>query len=738
MGRKRISVGTSISRVIPDDRLPNSVKTGLTEALFRNVDPVDYVLEELVGSLGVKAEQMYTYGRDRYTHGLPSGQFTVAAEDIQEVMGTVLLSIENTAVEIDYLRYGAPNNLHIGWVKLIALHGYNPATNQLGGLAATKGTPVYLDDMVVVVPLAELDTIEAQSIQQWGIAARAGYTPERVGISDATRALIQPTPIQGDEVGTTEYLRVEYIWQGVAGLERDSLTIPITGYDDQSDYFHVRYQVGGVVKYWMYREDAGTYPTLDTLFDHDPVSNGSFFPFAYFRYDGVSEISNTSTAAYRTSKRLVKYLGMDYDSVAAGIDSNPGINDVRQAILMFVVPATTTNALEQRYLWQFFNNMYLASSPEHRYRSEKEAALAAANNEQTGLASPGIVIQDTRFKMSLDNLGVYKRRKAGNIGPKGSYSSATGTQTFTFQVYGTTDNNEVSELIVPVVSHYYRQQISAGFYDEIQVVSLRTVFYIYGDNIAIGDGEDPILIVPLDLSITSDFSIAQREQLYARAMHFVFNSVVITNVKWYQTGFFADLLLIVAVVITIISFGNGYPLIAAALAASEYAVAAYLVLKIIVVALVEMELFKLFVKAVGLEAAFVVAVIAALAGIASSNGFGLGGIAGMPTAEQLLAFSTGLSKAINASIQVNMADLLGEATQFEAWVKEQTKVLDTAKELLETTSILSPFVIMGENPQDFYNRTIRSGNIGVVGLSGISLYVEQALKLPELQDTLGD
>jgi hypothetical protein len=746
VSRKKTYVGTSVMRVIEDDRLPNSVKTGTLTAILRDGDMTEYVLEEMVRNIGTRAERMYAYAENHYTHGLPSGQFTIGAETLDTDIAAVLATVEGAPVTLDYVRYGAPNNLHIGWMALLASHAYDPVTNVLGNLTITKGATVYLKDMVVVVPESELASIEPRSLEQWGLAAKSGPAPNRPWTTGATRAMILPTPVQVDNEATSEFLRVEYIWEsgsGEGGAEytTESLEIPITGFDDEADYFHVKYEIGGVTKYWMYKDGLGTYPELDAVFDSPSEPNGTFFPFAYFRFNGVSELDDTSSESYKTNKKLVKYLGLDYDSVAENINENPDIDDVEQAMLMMAVPATTTDPLEQRYLWEFFNNVYLASSPDNRYRSEEEAASYAANvtmsPEQFGVRAPGIVIQDARFKLSLDNLGIYKRRKAGNLGPVGTFESSFSSKNTTYMFTNVNASTGVVEsypMNVPISSHFYRRQISDGYYEEIQVVELRTVFHIFGKYSAIGDDDDSILLIPLDRSITSDFSIPDRERLYARSLHFVFNSVVVIKVKWYETGIFKAFLIIVAIVVLI--YTTDPTALAAAIKIGAYQVASMIILKGILTYLVTSVAFQLFVKAVGIEAAFWIAVIAAVAGVAMK--FGSEALAGAPWAKDLLQIATGLT----SGIQSNMADLMNglaaEYKEFDALREEQIKLLETAQDLLDNKSMLSPFVIFGEKPEDFYNRTVHSGNIGVVGISAISTYVDQALKLPELNDSFGD
>lgn len=746
MGSKT-SVGTTIMRVVADKDLPGSIRTGVTKALLKESDLVDYMLEELVTGIGMKAQRMYDYAKSgAYVHGLPSGQFTTGADGLDQVIAA-LESIEGRSVVIDYSRYGAPNNLHIGWLALMSSHGYNPATNQLAGLTTAKGTPVYLEDMVVVIPASMVGKIEPTALALWGLAPQAGYTPERLTTNAAARALIKPTPVRMEEPGTVEYLLVEYGWMVGMVYTKASFTIPIAGYDDNADYFHVRYKVGSEVKYWIYRDGEGTFPALDAVYDREPEPNGSYFPFAYFRYQKRSENSDKNTPAYKTSKKLVGYLGMNYDQVADGINANPTIGDVEQAMLMMAVPANTTHPLERRYLWTFFNNLFLASAPGTAFSSQTAAEINSTLTNVGGLTwdlatpTPGKVIQDTRFKMSIENDGIYKRRVAGSIGPVGTYDSG-------FTVVSRLVNVQVAVLVNqdfvlesrtiddPIKYHYYRRQVSTGFYDEIQVVRMRTRFYIIDGYTTVGDELGSILIIPLDHSITKHFSVPDRETIYARSLHYVFNSVVITHIKWYQTGIFQVIMIIVAIVVAYFTAGASLEALYLALVFESYTAAAILILTLVVEYLAVQYAFKLFVKAVGVEAAFIFAIVATV--VSAGMSINAGSINGAPWASELLQVSTGLTNAIPGQLKNDFQDLLAQGQEFSLFQEAQNKLIDDAKALLQNNTHLDPFVIFGESPQDFYNRTVHSGNIGVVGIGAISSYVDMALTLPKLKDTIGD
>ena len=115
MAKTRTTVGTQIMRAIEDERLPSAIRTGLSKALLGHGEIVDQVLEELVGSLAIRAERLYDYAKGKeYAHGLPSGQFTNPAADAKDAVVLALQEIEGAPVTIDYLHWGAPNNLHIG------------------------------------------------------------------------------------------------------------------------------------------------------------------------------------------------------------------------------------------------------------------------------------------------------------------------------------------------------------------------------------------------------------------------------------------------------------------------------------------------------------------------------------------------------------------------------------------------------------------------------------------------
>lgn len=748
------TVGTSASRVIEDKLLPNAIKTGTFNAILGEPSQDDtisgFIMEELIGSIGVKAERLYEWAGRSYAYGLPSGEFK-DTQDIRDAIQVHLTTTLGGTITIDYAQLGPANELHMAWEKLIAEHGYNPATNQLGNLTAVKGQPVYLDDMFVVVAGSNLNARAPGSLAHWGLPPSAGYTPDRP--LGATVGVYRPfTAPATDTSVSTDYVRVRYVWGQSVGptytgdgqIITEAVPAPKEVFDIsmaglvEGDYLHARYQRDGVPAYWSYRLGSGTYPALDALVESAHSEAGAFFPMCYVRFGFQSPLDDTTSDWYKQSVKFCRYLGMDFDAVADAINENPDIGQVKTAMLQLAVPAVSTDPLECRYLFQFFDNLYASAGTPIQWTPEKTLLDSALFYPPP--SANAIVIQDARFKMALSNDGLYKRLVAGSIGPVGTHTAELSTHpaTYTYRDVNPENSAEVLVGVVETHLHLYRHQVSANLYEEIQVVNLRMQHFIDGDYTSLLDGDDKqVLLIPIDRSIAGDYTMAEREQLYARSLHFLFHSAVVTKLKWYQQDWFITFLEIVAMAITVYTLGQDLGAGLAAVAALDAALVqlVIIIVKRIVLNFIISWAVKLFVKLVGIDVALIIAVI--LAAYGAAKGFDAGNFA-VPEAQQMLKAASTLVSAAASYARDLMGDLVQDANDWQAWVKEQTKLLEDAKDLLDGRShLLQPMVIWGEKPDDFYNRTVHAGNIGALGYSAISSYVDTALRLPTLDDSVG-
>jgi hypothetical protein len=575
------------------------------------------------------------------------------------------------------------------------------------------------------------DPLQAAALETWGTSPKAGHCPGRVDYTDDVKKVVGFTPPTLDSSAPELYVRFSYAWMVGTTINTASRPIYVSDYAPEADWFQVQYQLAGATKWWIYRDGSGTYPLLDAVFQPAETA-GTFFPFVYFRHAKTQQNVDKTTDAYKTSVKLVKYLGMDFDQVTDQIGANPDIADVEQAVLMMAVPANTDVEIERRYLYEFFDNMNTAGNPGSLQYPDQNDLLRLLN-DPTYEKLRTLFIKDDRFSMAIQNRGIVKRRVAGSIGEVGTHDSGYHLVSSSFTFVDATTGDKMSAP-VSTRQHYFRRQMTLNAYDEIVVEDLRSTFRVFEEFGTTFGADSEILVIPVDHAITKPWSMTDRELIYARGLHYVFNSRVVTHLAWYEGDLFKGVLIVIAIVLAFWTGGQSLTLVAALLAAGEIAIAAMVIVGLVLEYLAFSLAFKLFVKVVGVEAAFVIAIVAACFGVAGS--LDMLGPEGAPWAQDLLSLSSGITKAANTEIQTEFKDLLGEASDFQKYVKDQTKLLDDAKKLLEGNIHLDPFVIFGETPREYYDRTVHSGNIGVVGISAVSNYVDMALTLPKLQDSI--
>lgn len=744
--KKVTTVGTSVTRVIEDSALPNSISVGSIKAKkLDDTQTTEYIMEELVNSIALKCNRMYKYGKDFYEYGLPESHI-ISSHEGQELVESILEDKVGTTVKLEYYHFGSLNLMHYGWIKLLELYGYDTQTNELKGLSVSKGYPVYLKDMQVVVQEATLQELGNGSLDQWGVPPSSGFSPESALMTGDVKSQIEDNPFLVDPTAISDYIKVTYVWEtnttviveGVSiqrkVIKEESLNIQASEFQSEDDFYQVMYSYSGKVDYWLYKANSGNQPALDSIFNKDSTGLGTYFPFLYLRYEKKSMDTLKGTKPYNDTKKMMKYLNIDLADMVKNIHDNPDINDVEQSILMMAVPANTKDPLEQRYLFDYFTQLFLNDNGDgNAYEGITDVQTSLINNKP----DRAILIQDKRFKMSLGYKNIVKRRVVGKIGKLNAYGSGYSTQTQTKEGSNTqTGAKEVLESTTPC--HYYQFQVTEDMYEEVRVYGLKMVYYIFEQYTTTGDETDNILMIPLDHSITELYSIPKREVLFARSLHLIFNSRIITKLKWYQTPLFRAIMIVAAIVVTVISAGTTWSALAASVAAGTITLEAaiYTVLLTILAQAVVGIAITLFVKLVGPKFAIIAAIVLALAGYYQA--FEAGSIQGAPWAEDLLKLSTGLTKAAESQIKLDYEDLLKDADDFSGYVDEQMKKLDTATDLLENNNILSPLILIGETPDEYFQRTVHSGNIGAVGFDAITQYYDVALTLPTIKSTVGE
>lgn len=758
--KRIVTVGTSISRLVEDKDIEDPLVQAIQIALFQKGDVTDHILESTINNLAFKAEQSYRYGKNGYVFGLPSGEIYSNTLGMRE-MYQVLEQREGQPVTIDYLHYSSFNLIHAGWIYLIEHYGYNALTNELTALSAQKNKPVYLKDMVLEIPSIYKDTYNEDSLAIWGRPPNSGYLPTTEWqLSDDLAYLYRaPTPprflnIPEERIKVT-YLWVEekrnFRWDAESSYEKitheESIYIPIPTHNPDTNYFHVRYYVGTTPKYWTYEDNSGGYPILDSVYTEGKAMMGDFYPNLYFRLSKTNPKNSANQTWHHSSKKMAKKIGLDFDDLVDQIHQNPGIADVEQAILTLGVPPDSTDKDDLRYLFDFFEQLHLngGGNAPNDFVKDYLRKYYAGNDVNLNESLRSIVIQDGTFKMNLLYRHTTLVRKVGQLGPIGTVTGGSGEYEITRNAVTYTGDNETPTVETVRIPYFvYRKQVGLNWYDEVTVVGLSMRYYVFGEYFTTmadytddGVANQRVLLIPLDRSIIKRYPVGVKNRLVTRNYHFVFNSRVVTKVKWYQQGIWKSVIKIVGIVVTIVSLGSGSFLTAAAaaLASSAYTTLAMLILTEIVTYLVTTTLFRLFVKAVGVDVAFFAAIFAAAYGLFGQVSSGFKKLT--VTSKDMLSLANGLVSSAQSVMKDMYKSLQDDWTGFKKEMEEAWKTLEETRDTLFKDINLVPLVILGESPDDYFRRTVHSGNIGILLIEDAHNFVDRSLTLPLPYTTLG-
>lgn len=720
--KTKIDVANSVSRVVEDPSIPKTAQESLIRGVMQKGTIGEHMVEGMVNGPGFKFERMFRYAEKHYTHGLPSSR-TFDSTAGEPLVQAILARLAGVSVQVQYAHLAPLNNTHYGRQLLMEQYGHDPETNEITVLSAKRGVPVYLDTVQAVHTEETVAGADPTSLETWGLPQSYGYTPLRPAQgSFPIGHLRQVSPFVVDRSATEEAVLIRYTYEQDGEIQEDSFTLGLDNDTVNADFYqaYATYRKDGKRHhmYWSYRHGSGTYPELDGIFNVGDEVLGTYMPIIFFRRNGQDRTvpARRDSEEFKTSSKLMKMINMDYLDMGDGVNANPGVGDVEQAVIQFGIPINDEDPAGIEYLFEFFN---------FHHSSNPRAGLSDNNlfQRRSGPAS-ALVISDADFTITLSYQSILKHKRAGDLGRVGT-------------VEGGHRKSEGHS------AYYFRKQVSAVFYEEVEVIGPQLKYDIYkGHDVVASKHEDASkLLIPLDKAVLDLVPLLRREQMYLRGMHFVFNSVQETEVEWYQQKWFSTFLMVAAVALTIASFGQAWPTIVAAAAVGAVTLAITL-LTMVVSALVVDYAFKLVVREVGPEAGMVLAVIAMFAG--GYKAFQAGGIQGAPWAEGLLMAANGLASGVQAENARLMDNYKGEVGEFELYKEELEDELEDTKKLLDSSSLIDPFsfvgqepvVVLGESPTNFYNRTVHSGNIGVVAIEAIHSYVDLSLQLPDFSDTI--
>lgn len=518
----------------------------------------------------------------------------------------------------------------------------------------------------------------------------------------------------------------------------DAVLVP-SGEDTEEDpdYFMVCYQwqdtSGLHIGYFTYQYGSGDYPDLDGITGTEVADFGQQYPRVYFRIDGtrLDSDSQMDTDAYKTSKKIGRKLGMSWLEVADQIyESMSSLSKVRDILMIQAVPANTEVAIEQEYLYNYFKTLCLVR-PEYTQDLWETSGTTGSDTQPPSDADTFELHQGCLVKGQDTDISVYNDMSVlgfavidGSIGVKGSAASGY-----------------AEDGVIPAKSsdgkfatssktyHYYQYQISDTQYEEVRVYELTHKVRVGGHNISKGHESD-LLMVPLDHAFRHKFSAHERETLYARATQLLITTEYTVKTKWYQTGIFKAVTIVVAVVISWWTAGASMSLIGAltAVATAAGTMVAFSLLS------------KYVFSKLGSWASILATVVAVVAAVYGGYVYFSGTTGPFSlTAQNLMQVSNIAFKTADSSLKGQQIALQQKMGSLQKEMEDKQDALQTAQDELNQGSntiadwiflkASSGYVHLGETPEQMIARTLNT-NIGTLALPLPDMYLSQTLSLP--------
>ncbi len=737
--KKKTEVYTSATRMIEDKDLVNSNKAAVTEYLLgsslqtvtslKDMTIVDYMIQATQNSAPSKWKRAYAEAeRGQYYYGLPTSNLSLReSTSFKAELVSLLNSIAGTPVTVLYGYADEMNYQHVTWQKLSSQFGYVPETNELKVISEQKGTPVYLYDFELVFPSSFVDDVTDEDyFLQWGFAATHGQTQSRA--RDETRTHSYPVE---DVNATAPYARAKYTYRVGSTDYVEDLLLSFSEYDNTDDFIMACYSYAGKIRYFTGKLGTGEYPTIEATFN-STASFGKFYPRMYARLNKTNLAADSlkDTEAYKSSQKFWKTLDLDWAEWTKELHTSlEGSGDVAQAYVQCTVPANTTDPDVIEYLYKFFMKLY-NSRPAAKFDPSTTGFYKSKTLEDINAPSrsgASIVIKDNAYTQSVSFSGIGLRDVVGSIGPVGSYKMERVTSFG--QLSGSSFFSKLRSIGKP--SHCYRYQITENTYREVAVYGLSVSEYVQGGYLTNSSGNSETLLIPMDYSMASEMSVRDFEQVMLKSLHIIVNTVVVTKTKWYQRGAFKVIMFIAAVVIGVFTGGMGFSLYAVLIAVAN-AVALTIVVSLVTKLAVKLGISIEIVAAIAVVAALVTGYVqftkaAEIAGMSARTVMMVSNVAlGVQSKMRMLEIQSiqQAFKNMEEDFKGRMEEL--EAIESDFW--DDRQILDNMMWVQPNTNQV--FINLGESPDDYYTRTIHTGNVGVAVLDITLNSVQNMLKLP--------
>ncbi|MCD1628467.1 hypothetical protein [Marinobacter shengliensis] len=600
------------------------------------------------------------------------------------------------------------------------------------------------------------------------VVLNSGYV-----VPDLSEPVVLQSDIGGSEpsVPIDPYLVITYEWRDGGHrtsnpLQEGTITLPIpqwvitteatywqinanlkirwSGYSNLIGVQDTRTWSSSTVRgHWLYEDGTGIYLAWDGYLGNlndelsgnidsryvRPIAAGNYYE------PGISGLKfidpESEPGSFAAWETRAKAYGLPPVETLDQVKSVVDLTDAHRADFELAVELATTDAILLKYNYMLLSRWY---------QQLINTNLADFDNpDQMVYVHFGTSSLRRRYYFS----GIARSTVTGKFSSEarlGQYFQTFGTYTETF--YDFTKDESFSGTWTGMKYFFQKGE------NEYEILRLGHPMCVYysrrGDTFGV-EPTDERYVLPIHLDILKDMGGLAFDYVAHKALRYTHIVAVVRKISFMETEFFQSVMKFIQIGMQITFAITGIQGLAANLGVNLFVASVlYTAISFGVQAAIEFTVRELGIDN-SLALAITIAVVGAAAGL-NGNIF----LDGLIDGAMLLQVANGLVTAVNEErmekVRVGYQQLQYEQEEFGRYYEEQIKELEEARNLLGPQNVVNPFLfigkvpmqIWGEGPQSFYERTIHSGNIGVKAFDFVHNYVEQQLRLPTLEDTVGD
>lgn len=735
-----------------EDRVDIAQYTVL-QAVMQNRSIAQSLTRSILNGAGIKLKSAYNYARDHYAYGVPDSN-VLGTGSVNPAVLVPILQSENPGYTISVLTSYISAADYEFWAEryLTETYGYDritkvfdhPPTGAVYNAIVTYG----FNNGVITFILMNPDTSTVtftHAPADFASGKMYVHAAYRTGKALNETVVTSTRPATAGEVNseTLEYMvttsadeTIETSIVTVITIAGDTATVVVTTTGSilsRSQYFTYQLSVGG------------SHPTLDALLNTTSIAV-PYYPAIPLRVNNVDFTSDAKleTALYKTSEKMLKKSGIKIQDLAKKLNDNENIKDIDFAFVVYGVSIRSQTEAGKRYLFAFMEHlMTLGSVTKAQFDTWNN--LSASAKKKTTPATNVLQIYDSQdrknnYDVKLQWQYITKTLVNGVIhagANVGDVDSSMGGQT----LFGLEQADGYVDQMVDSSRMYLRKQVSANTFEMLEVSGLYFSNFIYDGKAvemsahdAFTDADEEVgngFLIPINRNLLVGLGGRWMTQLGMESTFMVVNAYQVVKKKWYQTGWFKILLIVVAIVLTVFFPPSGglFGSISTALGVTAATLGTLTLLTLLAATLTVLAgmiimnlLTPAFIDAFGETWGRILIVIASMYAAGQLKFESLSKMATL-SAQSILDGITAVGKLYKAYAEgevVGLSEELAKATEeYKAkmeTLEEMTKRLLGTNNVIdlqgyiESTTTLQNSELLRETPTTFLGRTLLSGS----------------------------